>query len=95
MLDYQFIHYKVPEEEKVQNALTHFRDSALDWWKFLLQQHKVSETTLTLTWAELKQLLLEKFRIVNEEVIFRQRLRECNQRSTVQVYNNLFNNLFN
>ncbi len=73
-------------EEAVDIAATYLEASAMTWWRFHQQQVDAGVEPIVATWDQFAELLMAKFRTVDEARAARDRLADLRQRSNVRDY---------
>jgi len=86
-----FAFYNIPNENKVQLAVTYFRGAALRWYRYVESQS--SNAAIINDWDQFIKSLKKHFEPSNTERNVRNKLNSLSQLGTVSKYNDLFNSL--
>jgi len=86
-----FAFYNIPNENKVQLAVTYFRGPALRWYRYIESQS--SNAAVINDWQLFTGMLKRHFQSANTEITVRNKLNSLRQLGAVSKYNDLFNSL--
>lgn len=73
-------------EEAVDIAATYLEASAMTWWRFHQQQVDANVEPVVATWTQFAELLMAKFRTVDEARAARDRLADLRQKGSLRDY---------